>query len=236
MSQWHRDLDEVAIETEKLLTTVAAMNDLSVQEPAVLPGWTRGHVLAHIEGNADGLARLARFLIDGVERPMYSSREARNADVTLHAPWPAIAHLEAIAESAAQLDRDMRGVKEDAMDQTVTLGAVLQVTASRLAPQRLLEVSVHHSDLGLPSYTWRDWPSRLAEYFIPIVVADFREGGAFPVNWIEVDGIRLEIIASDGSGVRGDSREMLAWMLGRADGAGLEPDGITSVPTAQPWR
>ena len=236
MSQWHRDLDEIAIETEKLLTTVAAMNDLSVQEPAVLPGWTRGHVLAHIEGNADGLARLARYLIDGVERPMYSSREARNADVTLHASWSAVAHLDAIAESAAQLDRDMRGVKEDAMDQTVTLGAVLQVTASRLAPQRLLEVSVHHSDLGLPSYTWRDWPSRLAEYFIPIVVADFREGGAFPVNWIEVDGIRLEIIASDGSGVRGDSREMLAWMLGRADGAGLEPDGITSVPTAPPWR
>ncbi|MSW86126.1 MAG: mycothiol maleylpyruvate isomerase, partial [Actinobacteria bacterium] len=62
MSQWHRDLDEVAIETEKLLATVAAMNDLSVQEPAVLPGWTRGHVLAHIEGNADGLARLARYL------------------------------------------------------------------------------------------------------------------------------------------------------------------------------
>ena len=236
MSQWHRDLDEIAIETEKLLTTVAAMNDLSVQEPAVLPGWTRGHVLAHIEGNADGLARLARFLIDGVERPMYSSREARNADVTLHAPWPAIAHLEAIAESAAQLDRDMRGVKEDAMDQTVTLGAVLQVPASRLAPQRLLEVSVHHSDLGIPTYTWRDWPNRLAEYFIPIVVADFREGGAFPVNWIETDGLRIEIIGASGTGVRGNSGEMLAWMLGRADGAGLEPVDIATVPAAPPWR
>jgi maleylpyruvate isomerase len=154
----------------------------------------------------------------------------------LHASWSTVAHLEAIAESAAQLDRDMRGVKEAAMDHTVILGAVLQVTASRLAPQRLLEVSVHHSDLGLPSYTWRDWPSRLADYFIPIVVADFREGGAFPVSWIETDGIRLEIIAGDGSGVRGDSREMLAWMLGRADGAGLEPVGIAIVPAAPPWR
>ncbi|MCX6422086.1 MAG: maleylpyruvate isomerase family mycothiol-dependent enzyme [Actinobacteria bacterium] len=236
MSQWHRDLDEVAIETEKLLATVAAMNEMSVQEPAVLPGWTRGHVLAHIEGNADGLARLARYLIDGVERPMYSSREARNADVTLHASWSAFAHLDAIAESAAQLDRDMRGVKESAMDHTVILGAVLQVTASRLAPQRLLEVSVHHSDLGIPSYTWSDWPSRLAEYFIPIVVADFREGGAFPVNWIETDGIRLEILKGDGSGVRGNSLEMLAWLLGRAEGDGLEPVGIASVPTAPPWR
>jgi maleylpyruvate isomerase len=236
MSQWHRDLDEVAIETDRLLATVSAMDDASVSEPAVLPGWTRGHVLAHIEGNADGLARLARYLTDGVERPMYSSREARNADVTLHASWSAVAHLEALAESAAQLDREMRGVKEDAMDQTVTLGAVLQVPGSRLAPQRLLEVSVHHSDLGIASYTWHDWPSRLAEYFVPIVVADFREGGTFPVDWIETDGIRLEIIAGDGSGLRGDSREMLAWLLGRADGAGLEPIGIATVPVAPPWR
>ena len=167
---------------------------------------------------------------------MYSSREARNADVTLHASWSAVAHLEALAESATQLDRDMRGVKEDAMDQTVTLGAVLQVPGSRLAPQRLLEVSVHHSDLGIASYTWHNWPSRLAEYFIPIVVADFREGGTFPVDWIETDGIRLEIIAGDGSGLRGDSREMLAWLLGRADGAGLEPIGIATVPVAPPWR
>ena len=236
MSQWHRDLDEVATATERLLATLATMDDLSVTEPAPLPGWTRGHVLAHIEGNADGLARLARSLIDGVERPMYSSREARNADVTLHAPWPAVAHLATIAESAAQLDRDMRGVKEVAMDHTVILGAVLQVTASRLAPQRLLEVCVHHSDLGIPSYTWRDWPSRLAEYFIPVVVADFREGGAFPVDWIEADGLRLEIIGGAGAGVRGNSLEMLAWLLGRADGAGLEPVGIESLPAAPPWR
>jgi len=236
MSQWHRDLDEVVAATERLLATLATMDDLSVTEPAPLPGWTRGHVLAHIEGNAHGLARLARYLVDGVERPMYSSREARNADVTLHAAWPAVAHLEAIAESAAQLDRDMRGVKEDAMDNTVILGAVLQVPASRLAPQRLLEVSVHHSDLGIPTYTWRDWPSRLAEYFIPIVVADFRDGGAFPVDWIEADGVRLEIIEGAGSGVRGNSLEMLAWLLGRAEGAGLEPVGITSVPAAPPWR
>ena len=236
MSQWHRDLDEVATATERLLATLATMDDLSVTEPAPLPGWTRGHVLAHIEGNADGLARLARYLVDGVERPMYPSREARNADVTLHAPWPAVAHLAAIAESAAQLDRDMRGVKEDAMDHTVILGAVLQVPAARLAPQRLLEVCVPHSDLGLPSYTWRDWPNRLAESFIPIEVADFREGGAFPVDWIEADGLRLEIIGGAGAGVRGNSLEMLAWLLGRADGAGLEPVGIESLPAAPPWR
>jgi maleylpyruvate isomerase len=236
MSQWHRDLDEVAIETDRLLATVSAMDDASVSEPAVLPGWTRGHVLAHIEGNAEGLARLARYLTDGVERPMYSSREARNADVTLHAPWPALDHLHTIAESAAQLDRDMRGVQEDAMDQTVTLGAVLQVPASRLAPQRLLEVSVHHSDLGIASYTWRDWPDRLAEYFIPIVVADFREGGTFPVDWIETDGLRMEIVGASGTGVSGHSGEMLAWMLGRADGSGLERVGIATVPVAPPWR
>jgi len=236
VSQWHRDLDEMGSETERLLATLATMDDVGVTQPALLPGWTRGHVLAHIEGNAHGLARLARYLIDGVERPMYSSREARNADVTLRASWPAIAHRDAIRESAAQLDRDMRGVKEDAMDITVILGAVLQVPASRLAPQRLLEVSVHHSDLGIPSYTWRDWPSRLAEYFIPIVVADFGESGSFPVDWIETDGLRLEITGHAGAGVRGDSREMLAWLLGRADGAGLEPVSITSVPAAPPWR
>ena len=49
-------------------------------------------------------------------------------------------------------------------------------------------------------------------------------------------GLRLEIIGGAGAGVRGNSLEMLAWLLGRADGAGLEPVGIESLPAAPPWR
>ena len=42
--------------TRRLVRSVDAMTDDQFAEPSLLPGWTRGHVVAHLTLNAEGLA------------------------------------------------------------------------------------------------------------------------------------------------------------------------------------
>ncbi len=44
---------ELAEATERLLATAARLTDEDLRAPSLLPGWTRGHVLAHVARNAD---------------------------------------------------------------------------------------------------------------------------------------------------------------------------------------
>ena len=235
-AQRTQDIDAVAEATEKLLATIGALTDTAIHAPSGLPGWTRGHVLAHIEGNARGLARLVRQLGDGIERPMYVSRDVRNADVTLHATWSAAAHRGAVAQSAEEFELDVRAVPDERWVGTVTLGNGTVISVDRVLPQRLLEVCVHHSDLDVPTYTWLDWPERLAEFFLPVLTDDFRNRGGFVVDWVQADdGERVSVTERGETGVRGDSLALLAWLLGRSDGAGLVAVGLDAVPPAPTW-
>ncbi|MEI7631149.1 MAG: maleylpyruvate isomerase N-terminal domain-containing protein, partial [Actinomycetes bacterium] len=52
---------ELLHQTELLVTSVRSMRDEQISEPSLLPNWSRGHVLAHLDGNALGLARLIRW-------------------------------------------------------------------------------------------------------------------------------------------------------------------------------
>ena len=61
---------ELEHQTDLLIGSIDQMDEASVTAPSLLPNWSRGHVLAHIEGNARGLERLVRSAIDGNHRPM----------------------------------------------------------------------------------------------------------------------------------------------------------------------
>src|SRR5437867_2834331 len=68
-----RDLASVRDASERLLTAIAKLDNAAVTESSRLPGWTRGHVLAHLARNADALVNV----LEG--RPMYVSGNARDA-------------------------------------------------------------------------------------------------------------------------------------------------------------
>jgi maleylpyruvate isomerase len=233
-----QDRRQLDVSTAHLLADVASMADADVLADSRLPGWTRGHVLAHIEGNARGLDRLVRWATDGIERPMYISREVRNADVELDAGRTAAHHLQAVSSSAHDIAVHLADLPADRLEVTVVLGTGLSKSAGELALHRLQEVCVHHADLGLASYTYRDWPDLMCEGMLVNVTGDFASRGEFPVNWIETDaGARYPILAADGPGVRGTRQAVLAWILGRRpDPADLEGVGIAAVPDAPTWR
>src|SRR5690349_3270267 len=52
----------VPLAQERFAGTLATLTDTDIREPSVLPGWTRGHVIAHVARGGDAMVRL----IEGV--------------------------------------------------------------------------------------------------------------------------------------------------------------------------
>ena len=52
------DLASVRDATDRLLTAAAKLDNAGVTQPSRLPGWSRGHVLAHLARNADALVNV----------------------------------------------------------------------------------------------------------------------------------------------------------------------------------
>ena len=67
--------------TQRLVRTVDGLDDEQLAAPSGLPDWTRGHVVAHLALNAEGMAGVLESRIEGQPRSMYASDEARAGDI-----------------------------------------------------------------------------------------------------------------------------------------------------------
>ena len=72
-----------------LVRTVDGLPEASYAEPSLLPDWSRGHVVAHLALNAEGLSRVLTGAHTGQPATMYDSPEARDADIDELASAPA---------------------------------------------------------------------------------------------------------------------------------------------------
>ncbi|MFE0426028.1 maleylpyruvate isomerase family mycothiol-dependent enzyme, partial [Streptomyces sp. NPDC058953] len=142
-----RDLALLRAATERLLVTAQALGGAAVTGdnaalagPSLLPGWTRGHVLAHVARNADALVNV----LEG--RPMYASAETRDAEIERDAHRPLDVQLADIRDSAARLHA-VASLPAD-WDRTVALRNGVTDRAARIPFRRLVEVELHHVDLG----------------------------------------------------------------------------------------
>ncbi len=151
---------------QRLLATVAAIDDATVRRPSRLPGWTIGHVLTHIARNADGHTRRLEGALNGIEVPRYPGGPAeRDRDIEAGAARTARQLYEDIDESAKHL--------EAAWERSAAAGwPNAQLLATDRFPttgspvRRLREVEVHHVDLGL-EYEVTDWPKEYVEWELP---------------------------------------------------------------------
>src|SRR5215467_5296875 len=82
-------IERIAEAHSRLIESASALSDDQLREPSLLPGWSRGHVLAHVARNADGLANLLTWARTGIETPQYSSWEARDAQIDEGSGQPA---------------------------------------------------------------------------------------------------------------------------------------------------
>jgi maleylpyruvate isomerase len=220
------DLVSVRDATERLLTEVGKLDNASVTESSRLPGWTRGHVLAHLARNADALVNV----LEG--RPMYVSGEVRDADIERDAPRPLDVQLADVRESAARF-QDVCAVPAD-WSRTVELRNGVTDTASRVPFRRWVEVELHHVDLGI-GYELEDLPAEFTERETDFLAARFA-GHRDVAPTRLTDGTRAWSTGREAGGhevtVTGRPADLLGWLAGRRAGSALTVEGgpLPSLP------
>ncbi|MFD5131520.1 maleylpyruvate isomerase family mycothiol-dependent enzyme [Streptomyces olindensis] len=214
------DLASVRDATERLLTAVGKLDNAAVTEPSRLPGWSRGHVLAHLARNADALVNV----LEG--RPMYVSGEARDADIERDAPRALDVHLADLRESAARFQE--AGDAPADWSRTVELRGGVTDSAARVPFRRWVEVELHHVDLGI-GYELEDLPAEFREREIAFLADRFSGHPDVPSTRL-TDGTRAWSTGREADNgpevtVTGHPADLLGWLAGRRTGAALTVAG-----------
>ncbi|WP_328912810.1 MULTISPECIES: maleylpyruvate isomerase family mycothiol-dependent enzyme [unclassified Streptomyces] len=228
------DTTAVAEATERLLDAVAALPEPALAEPSLLPGWTRGHVLAHLARNADGLRNLLTWARTGTETPMYDSAEARDQEIERDAGRPLAEHLDDLRASARRLAEATAEVPPAAWAAQVALRTGRVIAAAEIPYRRLVEVLLHHVDLDI-GYGCADLPAGFAARELALL-ADGLTGheGIAAVRLEDTgDGSRWTIgaAAEPDLAVSGSTSALLTWVSGRGSGDDLAvaPEGPLPV-------
>lgn len=220
-----RDLASVRDATDRLLTAAAKLNNDSTAEPSRLPGWTRGHVLAHLARNADALVNVL------AGRPMYVSGDARDNDIERDAPRPLTEQLVDVRESANRFEA-AASIPAD-WSRTITMRNGVTDSASRVPFRRWVEVELHHVDLDI-GYELEDLPQEFVQREITFLTARFSGNPDVPPTRV-TDGTHAWNTGRDGEPevtVSGPASDVVGWLSGRRDGSALTAEGglLPSLP------
>ncbi|MFG3103043.1 maleylpyruvate isomerase family mycothiol-dependent enzyme [Streptomyces sp. NPDC048182] len=222
------DLVSVRDATERLLVAVGTLDNAAVTESSRLPGWSRGHVLAHLARNADALVNV----LEG--RPMYASAEVRDADIERDAPRPLDVHLADLRESGTRFQET--GAAPADWSRTVALRNGVTDTASRVPFRRWIEVELHHVDLGI-GYELADLSAEFTERETEFLAARFAGHPDVPATRL-TDGTHTWHTGRTADApevtVTGPPAHLLGWLAGRPAGT----DALTAeggpLPTLPP--
>ncbi|MFB6871443.1 maleylpyruvate isomerase family mycothiol-dependent enzyme [Streptomyces sp. NPDC056323] len=215
-----RDLDAVREATDRLLSATGKLDAAALARPSRLPGWSRGHVLAHLSRNADALVNVLQG------RPMYADSETRDRDIERDAPRPPAEQLADLAGSADRLGA-AAAVPAD-WSRTVTLRNGVTDSAARIPFRRRVEVELHHVDLGV-GYELEDLPEDFVSREIDFLAERFDGHPDVVSTRMTVDGAPVRTTGGGTEGgpvtVRGTAPELLGWLSGRRDGSALTVEG-----------
>jgi maleylpyruvate isomerase len=231
------ELDALAAADQRLLRTVERLSDDALRAPSVLPGWSRGHVVAHLILNAEGLAGVLEGLAQGRDEPMYTSDEDRDAHIEELSSSSGGELRDRLASASGRFLEAAAHLPDGAGDRMVqrTPGKPA-FPAGSIVPRRLREVEVHHADLDA-GYGPQHWSRDFLERTFREIVEDRRVGPPVQLRTPEDT-----VTVGDGGGgdegngatVTGSRADVTWWLLGRGTGQGLTCD--TELPTLGAWR
>ncbi len=230
-----RHLAGVEESTRHLLHTVAELEPEALAEPSALPGWTRGHVLAHLARNADSLVNLLNGARTGTDIPQYPSEEARDRDIAEGAPRPLDVQLADLRASDERFTAAAALLPPGAWSAPVRHRSGAVFPAAELPWKRLMEVEYHHVDLDA-GYTPAHWPEAFASAEFRRLAAKLAGAELPAVELFSEDTAERAVIGTGTPAltVEGPVRALLAWLSGRADGDGLRRTPDTALPALPP--
>ncbi|WP_176451685.1 maleylpyruvate isomerase family mycothiol-dependent enzyme [Enemella dayhoffiae] len=217
------DLNRLDRETEMLLATVSSLSEDELRAPSRCDGWTRAHVIAHLIGNAGGLANLIQWARTGEEVPMYFSRESRDADIAERSGWGRQQLAAELRAASDQFRAAAVGLREGVSTEVVT-ARFGGLSAWAIPALRISEVLVHHYDLDTV------WGLDEADLDAQEDALELLVGMSSAQDWGE--GVRLvtdegeEHVLGEGAvTLRGERAALLAWLArGSTDGVRAEGD------------
>ncbi|GAA5045544.1 maleylpyruvate isomerase family mycothiol-dependent enzyme [Nocardia callitridis] len=228
-------LDTVEAATTRLFDTARTLSDDDLAGPSLLPGWTRGHVLAHFARNADSLVNLLLWARTGIEIPQYASTFLRDHDIEAGAPRP-IAEQVLDNETAAERWLALgKALSQQQWEVEVRTRQGHPIRATEVRWMRLQEAEIHHVDLNV-AYQPSDWPTDFVERVLTQASADLDRSTAEDTVSFTVRATDLDFSATIGpdptATITGPASSLAAWLLGRSPGEDLTGD----VPALPAWK
>ncbi|WP_052851862.1 maleylpyruvate isomerase family mycothiol-dependent enzyme [Streptomyces avicenniae] len=226
----HADLTALAAATDALVADASALGPADAAAPSRLPGWTRGHLLAHLARNADALVNV----LEG--RPMYPDDEARSAAIARDAGRPLAVHLTDLRESADRFAAAAARLDAARWDTTATFRGGVTGPMAAVPLRRWVEVELHHVDLDVGRTVAQLGPAFLGP--APGYLADryLDHPDVPPLDLRADDGRRWRTGTPAAPGtaaptVTGPAAALVGWLSGRTTGTGLTtPAPLPTLP------
>ncbi|MFE3441893.1 maleylpyruvate isomerase family mycothiol-dependent enzyme [Nocardia sp. NPDC059180] len=226
-----RLLDTVTESTQRLLATIDSLDDAALTGPSLLPGWTRGHVLAHLSRNADSLVNLLLWARTGIETPQYASAFLRESDIQEGAQRPLAEQRTDFVESAQRFAGLARTLTPEQWQAEVRTRQGRPIPATEIVWMRWQEVEIHHVDLNA-GYTHTDWPTAFVTRLLPEATASLSKSATEPFEVITPD---FTTTIGDGTPthiITAPAADTLVWLLGRTT-----PDSLPQpLPPLPDWK
>ncbi|MDT0344733.1 maleylpyruvate isomerase family mycothiol-dependent enzyme [Streptomyces litchfieldiae] len=221
------DLATLQDATDRLLASLDDLDDAGVAQPSRLPGWSRGHVLAHLARNADALVNVLRG------RLMYPSEAARDADIERDAHRPADVHRADLRDSADRLAATAAALTDEQWRATVTLRNGVTDRATTIPFRRWVEIELHHIDLDI-GRTVADLPGAFLDRALEYLTERFAgHPGVVPLELRAEDGRHWRTGRPEGEPqvITGTPAALVGWLSGRTSGSGLATgDSLPGLP------
>jgi maleylpyruvate isomerase len=228
-------LEELRRAAGVMAATAAELREQDVKAPSELPGWSRGHVLAHMTGHANAMARQVESATRGETVEFYDGgHEGRTRAIEMAAGHPLAEHR---ADLHAGLERALRAFGElgDAgWRQPISYrGGV--VFDGGLAFWR--ELVIHATDLGTGRGP-ETWSRPFCEELFGFLAARVPEGNRYVLQPLGLPPVTL---GSGGAAtvISGMLTDIAAWLAGRTPTLGslratAAADGV-DLPELLPW-
>jgi maleylpyruvate isomerase len=227
-------IKELGTATDSLVDGIGRLTDADVRGPSLLPGWTRGHVLTHLARNADGGTRLLGWARTGIASYEYQSVAARAEAIEEGAGRPAVVLLADVSAASAAFAEAVAVMPPECWQHLITWTTGQQEPAGGVVRSRLAEVLIHHLDLDL-GFGPGCWPPWFVREMLARAVSSMNERQLAPVPALlhAADTGHVCQLGSDAPGaiqISGTEADLLAWVLGRSDGARLRQDRPGPLP------
>lgn len=212
------------------------LRDHELDEPSLLAGWRRSHLVAHVGLNARALTNLTEWAATGVETPMYASPTQRDDDIAFASTLPVQALRNLSDHAAIHLNVEWRDLEPEAWSHVVRTAQGREVPVSETIWMRAREVWIHAVDLDNGG-SFDDFPPELVDRLLVDVLGAWdrrraAEGiGAFVLEPSDRSASLASGAAEGATVLRGTATRLAEWATGRgSDGVSVDAGDVPQPP------